>query len=60
MPALMDHMRDLVDYTDQVIASLSEVPPLGNVNAIDGLDSTAYYVMEALRWLQVHQAKPTA
>ncbi|WP_285500255.1 hypothetical protein [Actinokineospora sp. NBRC 105648] len=56
----MDHMRDLVDYTDQVIASLSEVPPLGNVNAIDGLDSTAYYVMEALRWLQVHQAKPTA
>ncbi|GLZ42736.1 hypothetical protein [Actinokineospora sp. NBRC 105648] len=59
VPTLIEDLRDLIGCAHRLIASVAEGSPLRDHKAVDGIDSTAYRVVEACRWLQVHQTIPT-
>ncbi|GLZ37160.1 hypothetical protein [Actinokineospora sp. NBRC 105648] len=57
VPSLVDDLRDLIRYANEVLDSITE-GTFDKGLEIDNLDSTAYGVIEACRWLQVHQKTP--
>ncbi|WP_156893763.1 hypothetical protein [Actinokineospora enzanensis] len=54
VPSLVDDLNDLVKYARQVSGCLAG-GTLGHGLEVDNLDSTAHRVIEACRWLQIHQ-----
>ncbi|GLZ42452.1 hypothetical protein [Actinokineospora sp. NBRC 105648] len=56
VPSLVEDIGYLIKYANQVQLSLTE-DSFDEGMEVDNLDSTAYRVIEACRWLQVHQAR---
>ncbi|SES12697.1 hypothetical protein [Actinokineospora terrae] len=54
VPTLVSDLDDLINYAREVKESFAK-ETFGEGSAIDNLDSTAYGVIEACRWLQVFQ-----